>query len=366
MLRVAHLTPAYFSDLSVVGGGERYVYYLAHALRQATEIDQTVFSIGATARSFNQEGIPVKVLRNESPSPEPMEGFSSALWTQLKGFDLVHVHQSLSLFGTYSTPIVRSLGIPMVGTDLGGGENALMLQGRGLELFGGILSISRYAHSLVDGYFSGPHEILVGPVDTDRFCPDETIPRDRKTVLCVSRILPHKGIDRVIKALPDGLRLIIAGRVYDQHYYGLLKEMAAGKDVSFEHDADDDRLLRLYRTAGLFIQASTALDIYGRVIGKPELMGLTSLEAMACGLPAAVADTGSLPELVPDPRFGRIFSSHEELVGLLTDYSYGIWPAPGASALACRHVVANHGMAAIGSQLAAFYASLVPEKTATS
>ena len=77
-----------------------------------------------------------------------------------------------------------------------------MLQGRGLELFGGILSISRYAHSLVDGYFSGPHEILVGPVDTDRFCPDETIPRDRKTVLCVSRILPHKGIDRVIKALP--------------------------------------------------------------------------------------------------------------------------------------------------------------------
>ena len=61
----------------------------------------------------------------------PMDAFSTALWRELDGFDLVHVHQSLTVFGAYALAIVRSLGIPAVGTDLGGGTNPLMLDRRG-------------------------------------------------------------------------------------------------------------------------------------------------------------------------------------------------------------------------------------------
>ena len=365
-LRVAHLTPAYFSPDSVVGGGERYVYYLARCLRLSGGFAQCVFALGGEDRLFVHEGLPVRVLRNESPLPGPMDAFSAALWQELRGFDLVHVHQSLTVFGAYSLAIVRSLGIPAVGTDLGGGENPLMLARRGMDLLDGVVSISRYAHDLIGKCFAGPFEILVGPVDTDRFCPAEGggETRDHRIVLCVSRIMPHKGIDRVVAALPPGLRLLIVGRVYHQPYYDLLRQMAKGKDVHFVHDADDEALLGFYRSAGLFVQASTARDIYGTSVAKPELMGLTTLEAMACGLPAAVSDTGSLPELVPDRRFGRVFAGHEDLAAILRDVADESWPDPDAAALARAHVVERHGMAPIGQRLAAFYGDLVARRRA--
>jgi len=358
-LRVAHLTPAYFSPDSVVGGGERYVYYLAQSLRTAGGFEQCVFTVGAEDKLFEHDGIPVRVLRNESPLPSGMDAFSAALWRELPGFDLVHLHQSLTVFGAYSLAIVRSLAIPAVGTDLGAGENALMLSGRGIEMLDGIISISQYAHSLIERFFSGPHEVLIGPVDTDHFCPEADVEHDRHTVLCVSRIMPHKGIDRVVAALPPGQRLIVAGRVYHEPYYVLLCQMAKGKDVRFVHDADDTVLLGMYRSAGLFVQASTARDTYGNTVAKPELMGLTTLEAMACGLPAAVADTGSLPELVTDSRFGRVFAGHEDLSAILQDVLAGVWPAPDAGVLARTHVVGARGMNTIGRRLAAFYRAIL-------
>lgn len=354
-LRVAHVTPAYFSPDSVVGGGERYVYYLAQSLRVAGGFEQCVFAVGAEDKRFEHDGIPVRVLRNESPLPGAMDAFSTALWRELPSFDLVHVHQSLTVFGAYTIAIVRSLGIPVVGTDLGGGENELMLSRGGMELLDGVLSISRYAHNLIAKFFSGRHEILIGPVDTDRFVPAAGVVRNHCTVLCVSRIMPHKGIDRVVAALPPGLRLVVVGQVYHDPYYELLRRMAEGKDVRFIHDADDTTLLVLFQSAGLFVQASTAQDVYGNTVAKPELMGLTTLEAMACGLPVAVSDTGSLPELVADPRFGRVFSGQTDLSAILSEVSEGTWPGPDAGAHARAHVVEKHGMETIGRRLAAFY-----------
>jgi glycosyltransferase involved in cell wall biosynthesis len=358
-VRIAHLTPAYFSPDSVVGGGERYVYYLAQALRAAGGFEQCIFAVGAEDGLFEHDRIPVRVMRNESPLPGAMDAFSSSLWRELQGFDLVHVHQSLTLFGAYTIAIVRSLGIPAVGTDLGGGENILMLNRRGMELLDGVLSISRYAHDLISTYFSGLHEVLIGPVDTDRFIPATGVTRDKRAVLCVSRIMPHKGIDRVIAALPPELNLTVVGRVYHDPYYELLLRMAEGKNVRFVHDADDTDLLNFYRSAGLFVQASTARDIYGATVAKPELMGLTTLEAMSCGLPAAVSDAGSLPELVPDARFGRVFTGHNDLSGILKDVAEGVWPRPDASALARAHVVSEHGMDTVGRRLAEFYQTVL-------
>jgi glycosyltransferase involved in cell wall biosynthesis len=370
-LRVAHVTPTYFSPDSIVGGGERYVYNVTKSLRVARDLQQCVFTLGPEDRLFAHDGVPTRVLRNESPLPDPMDSFSASFWQELRDFDLVHVHQCLTVFGAYTLAIVRSLGIPVVGTDHGGTAHPLMLDRRGIELLDGVVSVSRYAHDLIANFFSGKHEVVMGPVDTDRFCPAMGIaPTEvlrglgvgRRVVLCVGRIMPHKGIDRVIVALPSDSRLVIAGRVYHEPYYALLRQMAAGKDVHFVHDADDEALLALYRSADLYVQASTACDVYGSVAAKPELMGLTTLEAMSCGVSVAVADTGSLPELVPDPNFGRVFSSDDELSAILHDVTLGSWPNPDAGGLARAHVVARHGMLPVGRQLGEFYDGVVAER----
>ncbi|CAN7220822.1 glycosyltransferase family 4 protein [Variovorax paradoxus] len=354
--RIAHLSPAYFSPDSYVGGGERYVDYLAQSLQTVPGFEQAIFSIGPDDQLFLRNGIPVRVLKNESSHPGMTNALSTRLWRELEGFDLVHIHQCLTLFGAFSTAIVRSLKIPAIGTDLGGGEDPQMLRGRGIELLDGLISISKYAHNLVGSHFKGPHDILIGPVDTDRFVPaSRESSVNAGQILCVSRILPHKGIDRVIAALPASLGLTIVGRPYHQAYYELLVKMSKGKNVRFVLEANDDALLDIYNNSAVFVQASTARDIYGNNVAKPELMGLTTLEAMSCGLPVIVSDAGSLPELVADARFGQVFSSHDDLVAIFEKVAAGAWPLPDAGELARSHVISNHGLKAIGARLAAFY-----------
>lgn len=362
-LKVAHLTPAFFAADSVVGGGERYVYNVAKALAAAQEtlqtaVKQCVFTVAPRERLFAEGRIPVRVLRNESIFDGPMQHFAWPLWQELAGFDLIHVHQSLTIFGAFCTVVAKSLGKTLVLTDLGGGESKLMLDGKGLELADGVVSISRYAHSLISGAFSGPHEILIGPVDTDFFVPAAKAGNPR-TAICVSRLLPHKGIDQVISTLPAGMSLRIVGQVYHEPYYTLLRDLARGKNVTFIHDADDTNLVELYQSSSLFVQASTAKDCYGNTSSRPELMGLTTLEAMACGLPVIVSDAGSLPELAADPRFSRVFHSRDELGRMLRDFAAGRWPDPDAGKLARSHALVNLGFEAVGHHLGRFYQSLM-------
>jgi glycosyltransferase involved in cell wall biosynthesis len=364
-LAVAHLSPTFFDPRSVIGGGERYVGYLAQALRRASPGDgprfsQTIFACGEREETFHHDGIALRVMRNDNIYPSRMDAISEALWRELERFDLVHVHQSLTRFGAYATAVARSLGKPVVATDLGGGDERVMLEGRGIALADGVVSISAYAHGFVAAAFDGPYEILIGPVDTDRFSPaSRPAVRGVRRVIAVSRIMPHKGIDRIVAALPPGLSLTVVGRVYDEGYYERLRRMAAGKDVSFVHDADDARLVALYRASDLFAQASTARDLDGNPVAKPELMGLTTLEAMSCGLPVVVSDAGSLPELVQDPRFGRVFATHDELVDIFEDVTAGFWPPPDAARLARAHVVDRYAFGRVGARLAAFYARVL-------
>ncbi len=354
-LRIAHLTPTFFSEASVIGGGERYVDNLVRALATQDGFAQEVVTLGPAPDTRATAHATLRILPADNPAAGPMDRVSAALADAIRGCDLVHIHQSLTTFGAWCTALARSAGVPALGTDLGGGADPLMLHRGGLELLDGVVSISDFAHRLLGGAFTGRAEVMIGPVDTDAFAPDPAVARDPRMVLCVGRILPHKGVDRIIDALPPDLTLVVVGRVYDEAYHALLLDRAQGRDVRFVHDADDAALLGFYRRAAILVQASTARDVYGRAIEKPELMGLTTLEAMACGLPAIVSDAGSLPELVPDPRFGRVFSTRDDLAALLGAVAEGRWPDPDAASLARNHVVATHGMAAIGGRLAAFY-----------
>ena len=61
-------------------------------------------------------------------------------------------------------------------------------------------------------------KLSYGGVDTDRFRPGE--PQCRlEQALFVGRLLPHKGVDLLIDALPASVKLVVMGRVYDDSYF---------------------------------------------------------------------------------------------------------------------------------------------------
>ena len=90
-------------------------------------------------------------------------------------------------------------------------------------------------------------------------------------------------------------------------------------------------------------------------------MGLTTIEALSCGLPVIVSDCASLPELAPDPDFGRVFSSHDQLVSHLHSFMTGVWPCAGAERKAREFAVTHYSLANIGKRLGEFYRKIHAE-----
>jgi glycosyltransferase involved in cell wall biosynthesis len=150
----------------------------------------------------------------------------------------------------------------------------------------------------------GKTHIIYGGADPTRYRPEESV--SRRGVLFVGRITPHKGVDRLIEALPAGAHLRIAGSAGhdpgfpERDYPTLLRKLSEGREVDFLGPVPDSRLPLLFRSAEVFVLPSVHRTCYGRDIRVSELLGLVVLEAMASGTPVICSRLGGLPEIVRD------------------------------------------------------------------
>jgi glycosyltransferase involved in cell wall biosynthesis len=125
-------------------------------------------------------------------------------------------------------------------------------------------------------------------------------------VLFVGRFTPHKGVDRLIRALPEGAHLTLAGseghdtQRPESDYPQYLRDLAAGRWIRFATNVSDVELPLLYRRARVFVLPSVHETCYGRHVKISELLGLTVLEAMASGTPVICSRVGGVPEIVAD------------------------------------------------------------------
>jgi glycosyltransferase involved in cell wall biosynthesis len=200
--------------------------------------------------------------------------------------------------------------------------------------------------------------LVKGGVDADHFHPPETPPtRDR--VLFVGRLLPHKGIDQLIAALPTDLPLTVCGRAYHADYFAVLRRLAEGKRVEFRTDATDDETRDLYRRAWATVLPSVYRDYYGHSHVQPELMGFTLLESMACGTPAICSRVGGMPEFVRHGRTGFVFDELSELTGYLRALASDPMLTDRMGKEARRVVEREFDRRVCGSKLVALYRELI-------
>jgi glycosyltransferase involved in cell wall biosynthesis len=314
--KIAYVTPLYFDPASCLGGGERYPLNLAAGIVHASGGACQVELISYGEQSFRQTlrpGVTLRVLRIDSRSSLRLNLLSWELPEAIADADLVHFHTLWAMSTELGMVLARQQGKPICATDHGGYSSVVGRNLGMLELADRVVANSRFGASLIQTQRT-PIEVILGGVDGDRFTPPEPgtrPPRDR--VLYVGRIMPHKGIDQLIEAMPPELLLTVCGRPYRPEYHDRLQEAARGKRVEFVIDADDPTILDLYRRAWVTVLPSVYRDCYGYNHVAPELMGFTLQEAMACGTPAICSRVGGMPEYVRDGETGFVVDSRQEL-----------------------------------------------------
>lgn len=362
MAKIACLTPLYFSDESYIGGGERYPLNLAKGVVASSggRYSVDLISFGPTARTYSLgPGLNVRVLAAARPPINPLDVVSWDLPAALADVDLVHIHQAYTRCTEMALLIAKQQGKPIVVTDHGGVTSSLGTSVGALELADAIVSNSEFGAALYRT--STPITVIKGGVDGAHFTPPAA-PVERDRVLFVGRLLPHKGIDRLITALPAHIPLTVCGRVYHPEYFEVLKGLCAGKDVHFITDASDQDTLALYRRAWVNVLPSVYRDYYGATHLCPELMGFTLLEAMACGTPAICSNVAGMPEYVIDGVTGYVCDDLPTLTDRLARLATDPALVERLGRQARRQVEVEYDFRVAGARLIEVYESLIARR----
>jgi len=153
------------------------------------------------------------------------------------------------------------------------------------------LSISREVSKRIEKYYQRKSEIIYPPVDCTKFIPAEQ--KNRNYFLLVSRLVPYKKVDLAINALNNlGQKLIIIGRGVEENN---LRKLAKENIHFITEKLTDGELIGYY-------QGCRAL-----IFPALEDLGLTPLEAMACGKPVIAYKEGGVLETVVEGKTGEFF-----------------------------------------------------------
>ncbi|TWS19657.1 glycosyltransferase family 4 protein [Tsukamurella asaccharolytica] len=213
-----------------------------------------------------------------------------------------------------------------------------------LRRIGDTTDVTTYVSKYTRGRFAaafGPRaalEHLPPGVDTDVFRPDDAarsvlrarygLGDDEPVVLCLSRLVPRKGQDVLIRALPrirarvPGARLVIVGGgPYAETLHELARRTGVDEEVIFTGSVPFDELAAHHNVGDVFAMPcrtrGAGLDVEG--------LGIVFLEASATGKPVVAGDSGGAPETVWEGESGHVVPGRDveavadSVAGLLAD-----------------------------------------------
>jgi len=213
---------------------------------------------------------------------------------------------------------------------------------------------------------SVPVSVLYPGADVTRFRPDLATGDIREAlgvgarplVVCVSRLVPRKGQDTLIRAMPairrrvpDAALAIVGGGPSEDRLRAMAADLPAGT-VAFSGQVAEDDLPRYYAAGDVF-----AMPCRTRLGGlEVEGWGNVFIEAAACGKPVVVGDSGGARESLVDGETGilvdgtRVTSVADALGDLLADPER----AKAMGAAGRERVLRAHTWPAIAERLASW------------
>ncbi|WP_129669167.1 glycosyltransferase family 4 protein [Phytoactinopolyspora endophytica] len=137
---------------------------------------------------------------------------------------------------------------------------------------------------------------------------------DRPVLLSVARLVPRKGQDALIRAMPyilrevpDAVLLLVGEGSYRRRLERLVDEYSVQESVIFAGAVPWSEVPAWFDAADVF-----AMPCRTRRSGlEPEALGIVFLESQACGVPVLVGDSGGAPETVRHGETGYVFDPRD-------------------------------------------------------
>ena len=340
-----------------IGGIEQYAGSLARALaEEGARI--SVLAPSHPGAAEHDALLPYRVVRYESLAAKEL-GLARALIAERgKGYDAIVCLQ-------WTSAIVPALHSTARLAIVCHGKEVMPLARRSLWASGERQAraavLARADHVFAVSAFTAEHAIAAGArpertrvinpgVDSAKYAhaaAGKAAARSRRNyplLLTVARLVERKGIDTVLRALPEIakqhplVRYAIAGAGEDRaRLEALIAELGIGDRVEWHGYVGHDALAPLYASADLFVLPSRSLPERADIEG----FGLVLLEAQASGTPVIAARSGGMPDAV-----------HVGVSGLLVPPS-----DPAALARAVNELLADDVLRAQMSDAARIFAA---------
>ncbi len=321
------------------GGIQQFVHNLA--VRQPADSVVVYASTWREPAKFDAEQ-PFEVIRDKTGVllPTPAVARRAAEIARSHGCDRVWFGAAAPL-GLLADGLRRNAGVERAvalthGHEIGwaalpGARNLLRRIGRGNDV---VTYLGDYQRVRLDRALHGltTLERLAPGVDVDTFHPgvDGSAVRarhgltGRPVIVCVSRLVPRKGQDLLIKALPtirrrvpDAALLLVSGGPYRKTLARLARDHGVESHVVLTGSVPWPELPEHYAAGDVYAMPcrtrAAGLDVEG--------LGIVYLEASATGLPVVGGDSGGAPDAVREGETGYVVGGRdiEALAARLTD-----------------------------------------------
>ena len=316
----------------VVGGIARHCEGLAKALVQQNH-DVHLFTLDFPGSPNYEEMDGVKVYRASTELGHPnfltwvllFNHFLSkrmADITKTVDFDVMHVHDWLAAFSgiSFKHYIKKPMVLTVHSTEVGRAQGLHRPDSfsiNGIEWWSTyeadrVIVCSQSMKTEICDHFNLPKEkvdVIPNAIDASKYqtSADRGAVRQRygvgwgeKLILCVGRLVPHKGVEYFIRAIPliakrfPEAKYVIVGEGWSRDLLEAeAKASGHANKIQFTGFASDQEVIDLMTSADVLVVPS----IY-------EPFGIVALEGMATGVPVVASRVGGLAEVIDHDRTG--------------------------------------------------------------